>query len=70
MKKGYCLSHNIKEVAGENNMITICKFKCIKGCGEEILFNDIKFHYNFDCLSNKKRSIKIFNGKRAADYAN
>ena len=28
------------------------KFRCIKGCGAEISFDDIKSHYNSNCLEN------------------
>ena len=50
-----------------NSFITKMKFKCIKGCGTEILFNDIENHYNTDCLS-KKVKIIILTGKEKEKY--
>ena len=41
----------------KKNLITKFKFKCIKGCDKEILFNDIKNHYSSDCLSIKNKNI-------------
>ena len=51
------------------------KFKCIKGCGAEILFDDIKNHYSSNCLEKKnenendenKRKIKILTKKEVAE---
>lgn len=45
---------NVKE---KNRLITKMKFKCIKGCGAEILFEDIKKHYSTNCLENIKDNI-------------
>ena len=42
---------NIKE---EKKMISKFKFKCIKGCGEEIPYNEIKNHYISDCAKKTK----------------
>ena len=63
-----CENPIFKEVEEENNMITMCKFKCIKGCGLEILFNDIKFHYSVICASSIKRRIKVLNREQEYDY--
>ena len=53
-----CQDPIFKEVIIKNNFITKCKFKCIKGCNKEILFNDIKNHYSSDCLLfTKKKNI-------------
>ena len=58
-----CENTQFKDVIEKNNLITKFKFKCIKGCGEEIPFNDIKNHYNSDCLQKKKgkdsKTLKI-----------
>ena len=62
-----CSAPVFKDVIGKNNVITKCKFKCIKGCGEEIKFEDIKNHYNSDCLS-KTRNIKVLNKEEVAKY--
>lgn len=50
-----CQNSQIKDVIGKNNFITKFKFKCIKGCGAEILFDDIKNHYSSNCLLKKKK---------------
>ena len=56
-----CENSIFKPVIEKNRVITKFKFKCIKGCGAEIPFNDIKNHYSSDCLRNKKN----INNKRA-----
>ena len=48
-----------------NSFITKMKFKCIKGCGTEILFNDIENHYNKNCLSKK---VKILTREEVLKY--
>lgn len=62
-----CENSIINNVIGKNNFITKFKFKCIKGCGAEILFDDIKEHYSSDCLS-KKKKIKPITKEEAANY--
>ena len=44
-------------------MISKFNFKCIKGCGAEIPFNDITSHYNSNCLHNNKNTHKPKNEK-------
>ena len=61
------MSLKVKEVKENKNNIKKFKFLCIKGCGEEILFDDIKKHYNSDCLS-KKNKMKTLSSKQAAEY--
>ena len=51
-----CEEPIFKNVIEKNRLITKMKFKCIKGCGAEILFDDIKNHYNSNCLKNKNDS--------------
>ena len=60
-----CHSPYIAE--SKKNHILKFKFKCIKNCGEEIMFNDIENHYNSDYLS-KKAKVKFFSPKEAAEY--
>ena len=56
---GECEKSIYKNVIEENRLITKMKFKCIKGCGAEILFEDIKNHYSTNCLENiKDNNIK------------
>ena len=68
-----CKDAIFKDVIEKNNNITKFKFKCIKGCGEEISFNDIQKHYSIECLSkenknNNKNKLKIIDAKEAANY--
>ena len=49
-----CENPIYKSVIGKNNLISKLKFKCIKGCGEELLYDNIKEHYNSKCA--KKES--------------
>ncbi len=53
-----CENAIMKDVIGKNLLISKFKFKCIKGCGAEIPFNDIKNHYNSNCIENKKNDEK------------
>ena len=50
----HCNNSEIQKVIEKKRMISKIKFKCIKGCGAEILFNDIKNHYNSECYKQKK----------------
>ena len=47
------------KVIEKKNFITKMKFKCVKGCGEEIKFKDLEEHYKNNCNSNKKRMVKL-----------
>ena len=49
-----CENTIYKNIIEKNRLITKFKFKCIKGCGAEIPFDDIKNHYASNCLENKK----------------
>ena len=57
-----CEKTSLRKVIGKNNMISKIKFKCIKGCGAEIPFDDINNHYNSNCIENKKNEEKIEKG--------
>ena len=59
-----CGKDYIKEVIEKNNFITKFKFRCIKNCGEEIEFNDIKEHYKSNCA----KKIKVLTPNEAAEY--
>ena len=65
-----CCELDFKEVKEINNDITKFKFKCIKGCGEEIPFKDIDKHYSKNCLDNSihKIRLKTLTPQEAADY--
>ena len=70
-----CENPIFKDVIEKNRLIKKMKFKCIKGCGAEILFDDIKNHYSSNCLEKKnenendenKRKIKILTKKEVAE---
>ena len=61
----HCNNSVFNDVIERNNNITKFKFKCIKDCGEEILFTDIKKHYNSNCKPQKK-GIKVLTGEQTA----
>ena len=78
-----CKDAILKNQIEKNRLITKLKFRCIKGCGEEILFTDIKSHYDSNCLEkkeekkkeekkkeekkNKEKAKKIVYGKKESD---
>ena len=66
---GKCQKPIIKDVIQKNNNITKFKFKCIKGCGQEILFNNLLPHYCSDCLS-KKEKARALTPNEVAEYKN
>jgi hypothetical protein len=51
-----CKKPKFKKVIEENNFLSKMKFKCIKGCEEEISFDDINKHYKSNCNKKKKNS--------------
>ena len=61
-----CENPIYKNVIGKNNLISKLKFKCIKGCGEEILYDNIKEHYNSNC----EKKIKILTSGEAEKLTN
>ena len=67
-----CSELNFKDVIGKNNHIEKFKFKCIKGCDEEISFENINKHYSENCLLKKniKRKVKVLTPDEAAKYKN
>ena len=50
-----CDNPDYQNILGKNNMITKFKFKCIKGCGKEIPYEEINCHYNSDCSNNTNK---------------
>ena len=66
-----CENPNYKSVIERNRLITKMKFKCTKGCGAEILFDDLKNHYSSNCLENKQNNnqenIQINNQENIID---
>ena len=51
-----CENAIMRDVIGKNLLISKFKFKCIKGCGAEIPFDDINNHYNSNCLEKAEKS--------------
>ncbi len=51
-----CEKTSLRKVIGKNNMISKIKFKCIKGCGAEIPFDEINNHYKSNCIENKTKN--------------
>ena len=64
---GKCQESIIKDVIEKNNNITKFKFKCIKGCGQELLFKNLLYHYCSDCLSQKEKA-KALTPDEVAEY--
>ena len=57
------------KVIEKNRAVTKFKYRCIKGCGAEISYNDIQSHYNSNCLLNKYKSkLKILTSEQVAQY--
>ncbi len=53
-----CENPIFKNVIQKNRLITKLKFKCKKGCRAILSFDEIKEHYNSNCLAQKSK-IKI-----------
>ena len=62
-----CSNFNIQDVIGKNNLISKFKFKCINGCGEEILYDNINNHYK-NCKPNKIKKIKVLSKEQAEEF--
>ena len=64
---GKCENPNIAEVTEENNFIKNFQFKCIKGCGKKLKYEEVEFHYNLDC-SDKINKPKLLTPQEAAEF--
>ena len=64
---GKCEDPNITEVTEKNNYIKKFKFKCIKGCGKILKYEEIEFHYIEDC-SLKRKKTKVMTPNETAEY--
>ena len=60
-----CDNPKYQSIKEDKKMISKFKFKCIKGCGEEIPYDEIKNHYSTDC-SKKEKKIKFLNKDEVA----
>ena len=51
-----CENSSLIDAVGKNLLINKFKFKCTKGCGAEIPFNDIQKHYSSNCIKKEAKS--------------
>ena len=65
-----CKEFNFKDVISKNNHINKFKFRCIKGCGAEIPFDDINKHYSEKCSPKKGgyNKLKVMTAKESEEY--
>ena len=54
-----CTSPEFKKVIDKKRMILKIKFKCAKGCGAELFFEDFNNHYNSECFTKKRTGTKM-----------
>lgn len=60
-----CESPAFKKVISKHSFISKMSFQCIKGCGAEISFNDIKNHYSSNCQKDANINPKnVLNTKK------
>ena len=71
----HCTNSTFKIIIEKKRAISKIKFKCIKGCGAQILFKDIVSHYNSECIKRKKtmtlidkKDIKKYTDKKRINY--
>ena len=64
---GNCTNPNITEVTEENNYIKKFNFKCIKGCGKKLKYEEVEFHYILDC-SDRLNKAKVLTPEEAAEF--
>ena len=62
-----CPNPQFKIVIEKKRMISKLKFRCIKGCGTEIKFNDIKNHYNSE-YNTKKKTMELMKKEEVSEY--
>lgn len=62
-----CENSSLIDIVEKNLLINKFKFKCIKGCGVEIPFNDIQKHYSSKC---HKKQAKSKSNHQAKDIDN
>ena len=58
---------SFNNVIEKNRVITKLKFKCKKGCGAILSFDEIKEHYNSNCLAQKSK-IKILSINQMTEF--
>ncbi len=62
-----CENPTFNNVIEKNRVITKLKFKCKKGCGAILSFDEIKKHYNSNCLAQKSK-IKILSINQMTEF--
>ena len=62
-----CENATFNNVIEKNRVITKLKFKCKKGCGAILSFDEIKEHYNSNCLEQKSK-IKIIDKDKIMEF--
>ena len=62
-----CNDAQFIKVIEKKRMIRKIKFKCIKGCGAEVPFDDIEKHFNSDCFQ-KKKTMKLMDKEEVSKY--
>ena len=67
-----CENSFFMNIIEKNRAVNKFKYKCIKGCGAEIPFNEINDHYSSNCLANKtdnkKSKVTILTKSQASEY--
>ena len=64
-----CINPEFKKVIEKKRMVTKLKFKCIKGCGAEIPYNEIENHYKTECFK-KKKTMTLLSVDEVVKYRN
>ena len=63
----HCANFEFRKVIEKKRMISKLKFRCIKGCGAEVLFNNIEKHYNSECIK-KKKTMTLMKKEEITEY--
>ena len=62
-----CEGSKFKTVIEKNRKISSIKFKCIRGCGAEIPYNEIESHYKSECIK-KKKTMTLLSKDEVSKY--
>ena len=61
-----CNAPIFNNVIEKNRLITKLKYRCKKGCGVILSYDEIKEHYSSNCLD-KKSKISVMSAKQVAE---
>ena len=64
-----CKTFEFRKVIEKKRKIYSIKFKCIKGCGAEIPFNEIENHHKSECYK-KKKTMTLMSNEELSKYRN